>query len=169
MDKRWGVSRFSVENFCLSVLKNSCGGPFNDSENFEHRKILYIRRGCHYFQLFNFFCLSVPKKFMGNPSMFQKNSGIEKTFCLGRYHGFLSKNFSLTVPKNCVGDPFCVSKNFRYRKILCIRTGYHYSPLKFFCLTVPKNHNPETITSKRICLTRRPASTGIFFAQLQIF
>ena len=44
-----------------------------------------------------------------------------------------------------MGEHFNVSENFEYRKILYIRRGYHYSPLKIFCLTVPKKFRRETL------------------------
>ena len=49
------------------------------------------------------------------------------------------QNFFVSVPKNFVAEHFGDSENFGYRKILCIRKGYHYFPLNFFCLTMPKN------------------------------
>ena len=55
-------------------------------------------------------------------------------FLLKLYLSFLSHS-----AEKFRGEPFNVSENFGYRKILCIRKGYHYSPLKIFCLTVPKN------------------------------
>ena len=56
------------------------------------------------------FCLTVPKNFMGTPSMFQKIWGYRKNFMHNRgYHVFPSKIFSLTVPKNFVKEPFSVS------------------------------------------------------------
>ena len=44
-----------------------------------------------------------------------------------------------TVSKIFVGEQFGVSENFVYRKIFCLRRGYHSTPLKNLCLTVPIN------------------------------
>ena len=42
------------------------------------------------------------------------------------------------------GEPFNVSENLGFTKNLCIRRGYHYSPLNFLRLSVPK----------KICLSK---------------
>ena len=53
------------------------------------------------------FCLTVPKKFVGEPFSVSLNSGIEKIlFFRGLGHDFLSNFFCLTVPKNFVEEPF---------------------------------------------------------------
>ena len=59
------------------------------------------------------FCLTVPKKFVGEPfcAVFQKISGSEKLYGSegGEYQNFLSKIYCLLKPKNFVGEPFSVS------------------------------------------------------------
>ena len=72
-----------------------------------------------------FFVSQCQKTSWGNPSVFQKISGMEKNMDKKRgvYDDFPSKIFSLTVPKNFVGEPFGVSENLGYRKILWIRRG----------------------------------------------
>ena len=65
---------------------------------------------------------------LGNTSVYQKASGIEKFYASERGGGvtrYPSKTFCNTVPKNFVGEHFGVSESFGYRKILCIRSGYH--------------------------------------------
>ena len=57
-----------------------------------------------------FFCLAVPKNFVGEPfrAVFQKISGSEKVYGKkGEYQDFPSKIFCLAVPKNFAGEPFC--------------------------------------------------------------
>ena len=54
------------------------GHPFNVSKNLGYRKILCII-GYHNFPS-KIFCLTVPKKFVGIPSMSQKIWGIEKFY-----------------------------------------------------------------------------------------
>ena len=49
------------------------------SESFRYRKILCIRGGYHDF-LSEFCCLTVPKYFIDEPSVFQKVSGTEKVY-----------------------------------------------------------------------------------------
>ena len=73
MDKRWGggISFFPLKIFCLTVPQNFVG-TINVSENFGYRKILRIRRGCHYSTL-NFFA----SQGLSKKSVFRENSDIE--------------------------------------------------------------------------------------------
>ena len=64
-----------------------------------------------------FFGLTIPKISLGNTSVYQKISGIEKFYASergGEYHVSPSKTFCHTVPKNFVGEHFGVSENFGY-------------------------------------------------------
>ena len=145
MDKGgWGVSRFSVENFCLAVPKFSVGGILYCSIDFGYRKNLCFRRLCHIFRFsVDFFCRTVPKKFVREPfcAVFQKISGSEKVCGEegGEYQDFLSKTFCLTVPKISVGEPFRVSLISGIEKVWIKGVGeYQGFPSKNFCLTVLK-------------------------------
>ena len=91
----------------------------------------------------NFFCLTVPKNFVGESFSVSPISGIEKFWIrVGRkYRDFPSKIFCLTVPKNFVEEPFSVSlisgiENFYASEGYA--TIFDFLS-KFFCLTVPKN------------------------------
>ena len=65
------------------------------------------KRGYHDFSLKNFVS-RYRKILLGNNSVYQKISIIEKVFCMRRgYHDFVSKIFCPTVPKNFVEEPFC--------------------------------------------------------------
>ena len=60
------------------------------------------------------FCLTVPKKFVGEPfcAVFPKNSGCQKVYGQereGEYQDFPSKIFCLTVPIIFVGESFSIS------------------------------------------------------------
>ena len=67
-----GVSRFSVRKFWSHSAEKFRGHPFNVSESLGYRKILCIIGGITSFRR-KFFCLTVPKNFVGMPSMSQKN------------------------------------------------------------------------------------------------
>ena len=57
-----------------------------------------------------FFCLTVPKNFVGELFSISLTSGIEKNDASEGYvtiFDFLSKLFCLTVPKIFAGEPFC--------------------------------------------------------------
>ena len=94
-----------------------------------------------------FFCLTVPKNFVGEPFSVSLISGIENFYALEGYDtifDFLSKFFCLTVLKNFVGESFSVSLISGIEKYW-IRGGRKYRdfPSKVFCLTVPKNFVEE--------------------------
>ena len=85
LDKRGGVSRFSVGNF----LSHSAETFRRGGESFSVSLILgsekfYVAEG--YVTIFGclskFFCLTVPKKFVGEPfcAVFQKIFGSEKVY-----------------------------------------------------------------------------------------
>ena len=64
MDKRGGVSRFSVEVFLSQIAKKQ-----RERTLLCFRKVLVLKKfcvvGCHDFV--DLFCLTVPKKFVGEP------------------------------------------------------------------------------------------------------
>ena len=107
-----GVSRFSVENFRSHSTEKShwaalCFKKILLSKNFMHR------RGGGITVLSKIFCLTVPKKFVGEHFGASKNFGYRKILCIRRgYHYFPWKLLCLTVPKNFVREPFYVSEIF---------------------------------------------------------
>ena len=81
--------------------------------------------GYHDFS-FKIFGLTLPKISLGNTSVYQKISGIEKFYASERgVSRSPPKTFCHTVPKNFVGEHFGKSENYVYRKTLCIISGYH--------------------------------------------
>ena len=61
---RGGLSRFSVEIFMSHSAEKFSRGTLQCVTNFGYRKILCFRELCHDF-VSNFFCLTVPKNFIG--------------------------------------------------------------------------------------------------------
>ena len=102
----------------------------------------------------NFFCLTVPKKFLRWTLVFQKCSGIEK-FLDERGITILSSFLSLRVPKNFVGAPQCfrkigVLKNLRHNR------GVSRFLLKDFSLKRPKNFAREPVfVSENFCYAKK--------------
>ena len=89
--------------------------------------------------LSKFFCLTVPKNFVGEHFSVSIISCIERFYASEIYvRDFVSKLFCLTVPKHFVEEPFCVSESFRYQKRLWIRGDNHDFLSEMCCLTVPK-------------------------------
>ena len=101
------------------------------------------RGGGYHDFLSKLFCLTVPKKFVGEPfyAVFQKISGIEKCCASECYITIFYQNFLSHSTETFRRGTLlcCVSENFGYRKMLCFRGLYHNFPSKIFCLTVPKN------------------------------
>ena len=79
LEMRKRVSRFSVEIFWSHSTEIFCDYPLNLLENLGYRKLFMHNRGYHNFPS-KYFCLTVPKKFVGIPSMFQNNWDIEKLY-----------------------------------------------------------------------------------------
>ena len=77
MDKRGHTTIFS-RNFWSHSAEKFRGHPFNVSENLGYRKILCVIGGITIFR--RKFFVSVPKNFVGIPSMSQKIWGIEKFY-----------------------------------------------------------------------------------------
>ena len=74
-----GVSQFSVENFLSHSAEKFRGHPFNVSRKFGVSKNFLHNRGYRNFPPKNV-CLTVPKKFVGIPSMSRKIWGVEKFY-----------------------------------------------------------------------------------------
>ena len=124
-----------VENSFSHSTEKFRRGTLLFSENFFHRKFLWIGRGYHDF-LWNFFCLRVPKKFPKSTLLFQKTSGLKKLHRIV-YHDFVENWFSHSSEKIRRGT-LLFSEIFLYRKSFWIGGGYHDFLSKLFCLTVPK-------------------------------
>ena len=90
--------------------------------------ILFAKKDLSRFSVESFFCLTVPKNFLGEPFGISEKFWYRKILCIwggeGRdYHEFPSKKFCLTVSENFVGELFCVSEELWYRKFLGTREG----------------------------------------------
>ena len=74
------MSQFSVELFCLTVLKNAVGEPFSLSLISGIEKVWMRGWGLKECQDFpsKFSCLTVPKVFVGQPFRVSLFSGIER-------------------------------------------------------------------------------------------
>ena len=99
-----GISLFSVEIFSSHSAEKFRRGTLLCFEKNLVSKIVMHRGGHH--GLVEFFCLTVPKEFRGEPFNVSENSVYRKILCIiGWYHDFPWKLFSLTVPKKFVGNP----------------------------------------------------------------
>ena len=85
------------------------------------------------------FCLTVPKKAVGEPFSLSLISGIEKVWVRrwGECQDFRSKISCLTVPKKFVGQPFRVSLISGIEKIYASEVDVTIS-CRNFCLSVPE-------------------------------
>ena len=90
-----GVSLFSVEIFCLIVLKNFVAEHFSVSENFGFQKTLSIKEGGITFPRGTFFHLTVPIKIVGEHICVSEEFWYRKFSRTGegKLQGFSSKIF----------------------------------------------------------------------------
>ena len=153
------VSRLFVQIFLSHYRKNSfgtlrCFRKFRESKNFIYKK------GISLFSV-EFFCHTVPIKFVGEPFCFKKIL-VSKSFMHRRGASrFCRKLFVLQCQKNSLGNTpvfrkFGLSKKFMHNRG---GGGYHDFPSNIFCLTVPKNLVPGNLVFQK--------SSGIenFFGQ----
>ena len=105
-----------------------------------------------------FFCLTVPKHFVGEHFGVSENFGYRKILCIREegYHVSPSKTFCHIVPKNFVGKHFGVSENFVYRKILCIKRG------SLNCVENFLSHSADKIRRRTLLCFERILVSKIF-------
>ena len=127
------LSRFSVDVFCLTVLKDFVGETVCALENFWYRKLFCINPDILIFCR-KIFVLKYRKlkNFLGDPSLFIKISGIEKFVRRKGISRFSVEVICLTLPKQFLKETFCVSVNFWYRNVFCIGRAYHDFLSRFF-------------------------------------
>ena len=122
IEKVWirrGASRFSVENFLSHSAEKFCRAILHCCNNFGYRKNL-DERGEYQDFPWKSFCLTVPKRFVGQFLTVAIISGIEKVWIRGGGHQvFPSKIFlSHSAKKFRRGTLLCrVSEKFRKRKV----------------------------------------------------
>ena len=104
---------------CHTVSKIFVGEHSGVSGNFGYRKTLCIREGGSItFLRRKLFVTQYQKISLGNTSVYQKNSGIEKFYASqrGGYHISQSKTFFHTVPKIVFGEHFVESGILGFEK-----------------------------------------------------
>ena len=143
---RSGISRSSMENLWSHSTEKFCWRTLLCFTKFLVSKKLMDKRGEEggSFSIFvhNFFSLTVPKTFVGEPYSVSLISVMEKFYAYeGNFLIFYRNFLCLTVPKNVIGEPFHVSQKFWYRKVLWIRAegGSITIFRQKFCLTVPRS------------------------------
>ena len=115
-----GNSRFSIENFLSYSTEKFCRGTLPCFTKILVSKSFMDKRGgreCHDF-LSKFFCLTVPKTFVGEPFSVSLISGIEIFYAYeGTFTIFYRKSVVSQCRKSSLGNPsvfhyFPISKNF---------------------------------------------------------
>ena len=143
------MSRFFVRFFLSRSPKKLrrgtllCFTKFLVSKNFMEKRGEEEERGS--IKIFRqFFHVSLPKKFVGEPFIVSLISGIEKGYACEGYVTYFCRNFlSRTIEKLRRGN-FCVSQKFCYRKTSWKEGGggggreYQDFPSNFFCLSAEK-------------------------------
>ena len=69
-------------------------------------KKLLDKKGEYQYYPSKIFCLTVPKKFVGEPFSVSLISGIEKVYASDGYVTIFRRSFCHAVPKNLAGEPF---------------------------------------------------------------
>ena len=139
------MSRFSVENFFSHSTEKLRRGTLLCFTKILVSKTLMDKRGEGRKGVSQFSVelvgLTVPKNFVGNPSVLCfRNFPVAKKFMdeQGGVSRFSVKNFLSHSAENFrMCTVYCVI-NFGYRKNLCFRGLCHDFPSTNFCLTVPK-------------------------------
>ena len=110
MDNKWGVSRFSVENFCLTVPKLNVVESFTNAF-FSGSEKVWIERGEYQGFPPKFFLSHIAEYFRRGVLYCCTNFGNGKRLDKreGGNQDFPSKIFCLTVPKDYVGESFIVA------------------------------------------------------------
>ena len=118
------VSRFSVENILSHSTENFRWGTLLCFRKFRYRKILCRKKGYHYF-LLKFFGLTAEKLRRGT------------LLCSRKF--LISQNFMDKIGGGGGGEGIRFGGG-----------GYHVSPSRTFCLTVPKN-----FVRKPFCVSKK--------------
>ena len=117
-DEKGGVIHFSVEKNMVSQCQKLSWESLQCLEKFRFSKNFMHYTGYHVFPS-KILCLTVPKIFVGIPSMFQKNSGIEKKLCILGMSRFSAGNCLSHSAEN-----FCEGILLTLRKFLIPKTVY---------------------------------------------
>ena len=104
------VARFPVDSFMSHSTEFFVGAPFNVSENFGYRNILFMMGWYHVFPS-NFFSISKYRNTSWGTLLCFRNCLVWND-CMNRrgFHDFMSIYFRLTVPKVCVGNLYVFQK-----------------------------------------------------------
>ena len=130
-----GISRFSIENLLShSTKKFRRGTLLCFTKSVVSKKFMEMRGREYHDFLSKFFCLTVPKNFVGEPFSVSQISGIDRFYASESYVTILCRIFfCLSAEKFRRGTlPICVSKNFRERKSLWIRGGISKFSVEIF-------------------------------------
>ena len=107
------------------------------------------------------FCLTVPKKFVGEPFDVSENLGYRKILCIIGGVTFFRRKFLVSqCQKTSWGTLLCF-KDFLVWKKMDERGGYHDFRAKCFCLTVPKKFVGEPFCVSKEFWYRNFSSRGV--------
>ena len=156
------VSRFSVENFFSLSAEKIRRVILNCCISSGYRKSLEKKGGGEVTRFYvECFCLTVPKKLVGEPFNVSLTPDIEKIWIRrgGSYQDFLSKIFCFTLPKNSVGESSIVALISGTEKVWRRGGGVEYQdfPSNTFCLTVPKQFagNPSVLCFRNFPVAKK--------------
>ena len=108
----WEGITYSVEHFCLTVLKQLAGEPSRVPKN-AWRKPFHPHEGEHHCLIGYFLVSQWKKELVGGNLVFQKRSVKDKSFLANKEGITIFRRifFCLTVPKKISEEAFCVLQN----------------------------------------------------------
>ena len=137
--RKFGVSNSFMHNrgitifrrkFLVSQCRKFSWASVQGFRKFGVSKSFMLNRGYHKIPS-KIFCLTVPKNFVGIPSMSQKNGGVENFYAYWGVSRFSVEKFWSHSAEKFRGHHFNVSENLRYRKSLCLIGGITIFRRKF--------------------------------------
>ena len=143
-----GISRFCVEIGLSHSTQTFRKGTYLCFRKIRVSKSFMHKKGTSLFFVENF-CLTVPNNIAGDPSVLQKNVVPKYLILRSGASWFCRKLFVSQCQEFSWGNPSMFQNFLGYPKVFCIRRGYLYSPLKFFCLTVPKHFVEEPFCASK--------------------
>ena len=126
MDNRWwgvGYQVIPSKMFLSHSTEKARGVTLQCFRKILLRKNLWKSDGGYYFFPSKFFCITVPKNFVGEPFNVSEKLGFRKNVRIRRAYHYSPLNFLVSQCRHVSSEDPRVSENFPYRKISWLREG----------------------------------------------
>ena len=129
-EEEGGESHFSTKKKLVSQSRKFFWASLQSSRKIEVTEKFMYNRGYHVF-LSKLLGLTVPHKFVGIPSVFQKVWGNRNILCIIEGMTYFRRKFSVSQCRKFLWVSLQCFGNFRYRKNSCIIGGFTFFCRKF--------------------------------------